>query len=195
MSERAYTITIRETKLVDVEYRVTAESFEEAEQKYHNGEADFYDEEHYDTIDSEIQEIECRDCGAGCEEDCDCTRADETVNPDHDKGIHPNVLTEGDWVEPDEWTYYEVDGMVRGPIKVLAIGDRDSDDEYFFAWEDADGVSEEVYIPAASRFHPADDPTLSEEERAEREAQRQQEREEREADMRVNRALGELLSV
>ena len=65
-----------ETVYRTVTWRVEADSHEEAEQKIYDGEGDWCDSDDYDSDYGEVTNVECRDCGETCAENCKCERVD-----------------------------------------------------------------------------------------------------------------------
>ena len=55
---------------------VYAESFEDAESKVDYGYGDFYGEDEYDRDYDSISSVECQDCYATDEDDCECAKAE-----------------------------------------------------------------------------------------------------------------------
>jgi len=54
-----YRIIVRVTQILEERYFVDAYSNEEARECYHNGEGEFHDEDVVNTLDREIESIEC----------------------------------------------------------------------------------------------------------------------------------------
>lgn len=201
MSERKFSVEVRVTKVVDEFYEVLAESFEEAQRLVENGEGSLYEEEDWDRSDSAVTNVVCCDCDSD-EDSCTCGEPDDTVNPDHDKGLGPENLDEGMWIVPDEWTSGQND-LTQGPMRVYSIGCRDSDDEYSFNWYCSDesccdpecGPGHHDYLHHASRFKEVPDPRLTEEEQEEQAAVHRAAAAQAESAVRQQLYLNELLTV
>ena len=169
--ERTFQVAIDKTRYVTETYRVEAESFDEAEEKVRDGYGELYEDDEYDWEWGDVQEIECRECGADTEEDCSCdgpTLADETNNPDYATGTHPKDLAEDDWITPDEYTKRRIYESIAWPARVTEDVDEDpdSDGDWAVHVEGADGVPEYFYARNDYRFLVSAGPSEEEQEAA-----------------------------
>lgn len=199
MGER--TFTVRGTRYLreELEATVTAESFDEATNKFYHQEWDDYQVVDSEYGDLDRDETQCDECGAYSEDACDCGHTDPSeLNPDFGLGrsVHEFYGNENMWIQAvDLYTKHTIG---EEPVKVLNVCDDeyDDDDEIRMEWEDADGDTYSEYLHRACQFKvvPAPKP-LTPEEREERERADREEKERRRAKIREQMALEELLRV
>lgn len=170
MTERTFTVTGSRYKREYVTATVTAESFDEASDKFRCGEYDDLDVADYGSEDEDVDEVTCQECG-GCEDYCGC----DAQNPDADAPgtLAAEDLSEGDWIVPaDDYTKAWFDESE--PVEVVRVGCPDSDGEHRLEFRRTDGYDDYWYVSGACRFRrvEAPDPEEIAEKRAEAERRR-----------------------
>lgn len=169
---------------------VEAESFDEAREKFYDGEWDDHDD--YDHDNEALDTIECAECGA-IEGWCDC---DKGGNPDADApgAVAVADLRPGDWVVPaDEFTrdgYFAEDD----PVEVTRVSSYvDSDGESPVDFTRLDGSEDCWYVHATQcRFRKVSEPDNVEEQRAEGRRRREEAAERMDREYRQRVALAKL---
>ena len=77
--KRPFRVTRNETVYKTVVYEVRAKSFEEAQELVESGYGDWEDEDEYDRDCEDVTDVECMDCWATEEDNCDCEKADSNA--------------------------------------------------------------------------------------------------------------------